>query len=113
MAFHDLTTRMKPPKNIRSLLGLNLKFVPNPSRNVSWATFDKVILPRFDRDLRVKVFMTGAEEDPENPYNPKMYAPSDWIPPNLFTPLDLRENCMPSKQLLKHSINPVDAEATS
>jgi hypothetical protein len=67
MAFHDFTTRMKPPKNLRSLLGLNLKFVPNPSRNAPWATFVKVILPRFDRDLRVKVFMAGVEEDPDNP----------------------------------------------
>jgi hypothetical protein len=39
MAFHDLTTRMKPPKNLRCLLGLNLKFVPNPPRNVPWSTF--------------------------------------------------------------------------
>jgi hypothetical protein len=101
MAFHDLTTRMKPPKNLRSLLGLNLKFVPNPSRNVPWATFEKVILPRFDRDLRVKVFMAGAEDDPENPYNPKMYAPSDLIPPNLVTPLDLRERLSAFKTALK------------
>jgi hypothetical protein len=60
MAFHDLTTRLKPPKNLRSLFGLNLKFVPNPGRNASWATIEKNILPRFDRDLRVKVFMAGA-----------------------------------------------------
>jgi hypothetical protein len=60
MAFHDLTTRLKPPKNLRSLLGLNLKFAPNPGRNASWATIKKDFLPRFDRDLRVKVFMAGA-----------------------------------------------------
>jgi hypothetical protein len=51
MAFHDLTTILNPPKNIRSLLGLNLKFVPNPRSNVPWATFKRDILPRFDRDL--------------------------------------------------------------
>jgi hypothetical protein len=63
MASHDLTTRLKPPKNLRSLLGLNLKFVPNPGRNASWASIEKDILPRFDRDLRVKVFMAGAEAE--------------------------------------------------
>jgi hypothetical protein len=51
MAFHDLTTRLNPPKNLRSLLGLNLEFFPNPRRNVPWATFERDILPRFDRDL--------------------------------------------------------------
>jgi hypothetical protein len=106
MAFHDLTTRMKPPNNVRSLLGLNLKFVPNPTRNIPWATFDKVILPRFDRYLRVKVFMEGVEEDPENPYNPKMYALSDWIPPNLFTPLDIRERLSAFKTALKTQYKP-------
>jgi hypothetical protein len=65
IAFHDLTTRMKSPKNLRYLLGLNLKFIPNPSMNVPWTTFEKLILPLFDRDLRVKVFMAGVEEDPE------------------------------------------------
>jgi hypothetical protein len=96
----------QPPKNIRSLLGLNLKFVPNPSRNVPWATFEKVILTRFDRDLRVKVFMAGAEDDPENPYNPKMYASSDWIQPKLFTPIYLRERLSAFKTALKTQYKP-------
>ena len=30
MAMHDLTTFRKPPSNIKSLLGLNLKFIPRP-----------------------------------------------------------------------------------
>jgi hypothetical protein len=99
MAFHDLTTRLKPPKNLRSLLGLNLKFVPNPGRNASWASIEKDILPRFDRDLRVKVFMAGAEA--EETYNPKMYAASEWNPPNLFTPPELRARLAAFKAALK------------
>jgi hypothetical protein len=99
MAFHDLTTRLKPPKNLRSLLGLNLKFVPNPGRNASWATIEKDILPRFDRDLRVKVFMAGATA--EETYNPKMYAASEWNPPNLFTPPELRARLAAFKAALK------------
>jgi hypothetical protein len=84
MAFHDLTTRLKPPKNLRSLICINLEFAPNPGRNASWATIEKDILLRFDRDLRVKFFVTGATEG--ETYNPKMYATFDWNPPNLFTP---------------------------
>jgi hypothetical protein len=78
MAFHDLTTRLKPPINIHSLLGLNLKFIPTPRRNTQWSKFEEEILPRFGRDRKVKVFMAGQEEDPD--YNPKMYIKSEWTP---------------------------------
>jgi hypothetical protein len=75
MAFHDLTTQLKPPRNIRSLLGLNLKFIPTPTRNTQWSKFEEEILPRFGRYLKVKVFMAGQEEDHD--YNPNMYIKSD------------------------------------
>jgi hypothetical protein len=74
-AFHDLTTRLKPPRNIRSLLGINLKFIPTPLRNTQWRKIEEDILPRFSRDLKVKVFMAKIEEDHD--YNPKMYIKSD------------------------------------
>jgi hypothetical protein len=99
MAFHDLTTRLNSPKNLRSLLGLNLRFGPNPGRNASWATIEKDILPRFYRDLRVKVFMAGAAAG--ETYNPKMYATSGWNPPNLFTPPELRARLAAFKATLK------------
>jgi hypothetical protein len=35
-----------------------------------------------------------------------MYAPSDWIPPNLFTPLDLRERLSAFKTALKTQYKP-------
>jgi hypothetical protein len=74
--------------------------------NVPWAKFEREILPRFDRDLRVKVFMAGAKTDPTNPYNPKMYTSSDWTPPNLFTPVDLRERLLAFKVALKSQYKP-------
>jgi hypothetical protein len=40
MAFHDLTARLAPAKNLRALLGLNLKFIPNPKNNVTWEEFE-------------------------------------------------------------------------
>jgi hypothetical protein len=84
MAFHDLTTRLKPPRNIRSLLGLNLKFIPTPMRNTQLRKLEEEILPRFGRDLKVKVFMAGQEEDPD--YNPKTYIKSEWTPHSFQIP---------------------------
>ena len=37
MAFHDFTKRHKPQKNLRSLLGLCLKFIPTPSLTNCWS----------------------------------------------------------------------------
>jgi hypothetical protein len=74
MAFHDLTTRIKPPKNTRSLLGLGLKFIPNPKYNVPLTNYAAESLPCFDRDLKVKSFMAGLPGDDN--FNPKLYARS-------------------------------------
>ena len=37
MAFHDFTKRHKPQKNLQSLLGLGLKFIPTPSLTNCWS----------------------------------------------------------------------------
>jgi hypothetical protein len=50
--------------------------------------------------------MAGVETDPTNPYNPNMYASSDWIPPNLFTPVDLRNKLYAFKAALKSQYKP-------
>ena len=97
MAFHDLTTRLKPPANLRSLLGLCLKFIPTPRYNTPWSVFRDHSLPRFDRSLRLKAFFahrhngTDLIDDPaafanlpdiEDDYNPRLHVPSDWYPPD-------------------------------
>jgi hypothetical protein len=98
MAFHDLTTRLKPPKNLRSLLGLNLKFVPNPRTNVPWRTYSEEVLPRLDRDVKVKIVMQNHDEDES--YSPNLYVKSDWIPPNFMLP-----RCIPGRlQAFRHAI---------
>jgi hypothetical protein len=99
MAFHNLTTRLKPPRNICSLLGLNLKFIPTPTRNTQWSKFEEEILPRFGRDLKVKVFMVGQEEDPD--YNPKMYINSEWTPHSFQIPYEIQTRLNEFKQALK------------
>jgi hypothetical protein len=50
--------------------------------------------------------MTGVETDPTNPNNPKMYSSSYWIPPNLFTPVYLRERMSAFKAALKSQYKP-------
>ena len=92
MAYHDLTTDLTPPKNLRSLLGLSLKFIPNPRHNVPWSEYTDAILPRFETDLKVKTFMAALPVDPDDQpepdknYNPRMYLRSNWRPPESVFP---------------------------
>jgi hypothetical protein len=88
MAFHNLTST-KPPKNLRSLLGLSLKFVPNPRYNVSWKVYHSTILPRLVNDLKVKTFMACKIQDADNEddgYNKRMYVRTGWTPPEHLFP---------------------------
>ena len=73
-AFHDLTTSIRPPLHLRSLLGLGHKFCPVPrftNHNL------EPTLERFGRNLRVKSFFAGAED---RDFDPKMYINTDWEP---------------------------------
>ena len=99
MAFHDLTTTKKPPLNLRSLLGLNLKFIPTPRYNTPWSYYENHTLPKFNRAMRLKAFFayrhTGTDliDDVSHPatippapntrdnYNARMHVPSHWEPP--------------------------------
>jgi hypothetical protein len=101
MAFHDLTTRLEPPKNLRSLLGLNLKFVPNPRRNVPWATSERDILPRFDRDFESIFSWQAWKLIPRTRTIQRCTLRQTGCPPNLFTPVDLRERLSAFKAALK------------
>ena len=78
-AFHDLTlpsTRI--PRNIKSLLGLGLKFCPVPK----YTTRDPSLnLNRFERNLLCKTYFGFDPDDPRREdYNPKFYSPSNWVP---------------------------------
>ena len=89
MAFHNFTTNATPPKNLRSLLGLSLKFVPNPRYNVNWKAYNSTILPRLVNDLKVKTFMACKLQDVDNEdddYNKRMYVKTGWTPPEHLFP---------------------------
>ena len=89
LAFHDLTSRLSPPKNLRSLLGLGLKFIPTPHVPTLSSTLfsDKGAFPRLHRSIDLRCFFIDSNHlDPSQPsegYNPRMYIPSEWKPPSL------------------------------
>jgi len=105
LAFHDLTTYIKPPLGLPKLLGLGQKFIPTPKWTATWEQIEKSTYLQFDRDLKVKAFCIGhmdrpqtipeelyepgREADlaqalatqPKDDYNPCMYLKSKWNPP--------------------------------
>ena len=91
-AFHDLTTQLSPPPNLRSLLGLGLKFIPAPFHSTSFAQLEQPenALPSLDRSIRLRCFFCAAgtpSSDVE--YNEKLHVPSEWDPPDTFYPKPL------------------------
>jgi hypothetical protein len=99
MAFHDLSTVLKPPKNLRSLLGLSLKFIPSPRMNVPWTAYEDHTFARFDRELKVKVFMADHEDD--GTYNPDLYVKSRWTPPPWKVPLEITRRLHSFKEAVR------------
>lgn len=113
LAFHDLTSYIKPPPGLPKLLGLGQKFIPTPRWSPTWAQIEAPTYNQFDRDLRVKAFCIGhmdrpapiPEElyepgreaelaqaiatQPKEDYNPRMYIKSQWKPPPHMVPKEL------------------------
>lgn len=82
LAFHDLTSFLAPPKNLRSLLGLDLKFCPSPrflqsSINSSFEHFKK--------DLFCKTYFAGREMN-DTSFDPKLHIGSTWCPRDWMIP---------------------------
>jgi hypothetical protein len=122
LAFHDLTTRLSPPQNLRSLLGLGLKFIPTPYKTtlLSQLHSEKGAFPRLQRTIDLKCFFIDSppldpnESSPD--YNPRMYVKSPWKPPFSLVPRPLSQRlaqfestisphfrCKPIRQnLLRH-----------
>jgi hypothetical protein len=80
---HDLrsNTKIKTviPTNIKSLLGLGLKFCPIP-RYTTNPTIVTSTLTRHRRDLQLKHCFL-KEDHPDDNYNPRLYLKSKWMPP--------------------------------
>jgi hypothetical protein len=81
MTFHDLTTAIAPPSNLQSLLGLGLKFIPNPRYTNKWSDMHDTSYYRFERDLRLRAYFSNNDPDDTPEFNPRMYVRSTWTPP--------------------------------
>jgi hypothetical protein len=87
LAFHNLTSPLKPPQNIHFLPGLGLKFIPTPHQSTlsSALLSENGELPRLSRQIDLCCFFVDSEHlnpsEPSENYNPQMDLPSDWNPP--------------------------------
>jgi hypothetical protein len=79
-AFHDLTTFIKPPPNLKSLLGNSLKFIPTKRFTHTAKYLSQNTLPRLDRDLAIKLYYAGETIENDN-FDSSMYIRSAWTPP--------------------------------
>ena len=84
-AYHNLCTEKQPPDGTARLLWHGLKFcvqkpLPKPQLD---HTFDRLTL-----DIRRKYFWRDKAPNDED-YNPKLYIPSDWEPPEATPEIEL------------------------
>ena len=87
LAYHDLTTHTKPPPGLHSTLGLGLKFIPTPKYSHTWTQIQESTMERFEKDLKIKCFVRGhMDKEDDEPFNPRMHIPSDFIPPKHLIP---------------------------
>ena len=77
MAFHDFAKQHKPQKNLRSLLGLGLKFIPTPSLTNSWSRLKKILIRRTVPLRRPKIPLCWKTPSKgTTSYDPKLYVHS-------------------------------------
>lgn len=91
LAFHDLTSKIPAPRNLRTLLGQGMKFIPTPFRTTSFLDLqtDQIGLHHLERAMRLACFFL-ARPPPEGDYNPRMTIPSEWQPHDKFFPKILK-----------------------
>ena len=82
--FHKTT---QTTKNLQSLLGLELKFIPTPSLMNSWSRVKKSRYDRLFRSVHLRFHFAGKPpSEGTTTYDPKMYVHSTWTPPHWTIP---------------------------
>ena len=92
LAFHDFTRSKQPAKNLRSLLGLGLEFIPTPRCTNTWKKLKELSMPKFTRAIHLRFHFAGTNTTPDDTYDPKIYVRSNWTPPHwTLPPVELKE----------------------
>ena len=87
LAFHDFTKTHKPEKNLRSLLGIGLKFIPTPSLTISWSRLRKTSYNQLFRSIHLRFHFAGKPPSKgTTSCDPKLYVRSKWMPPHWTIP---------------------------
>mmetsp|Transcript_1627 Transcript_1627/g.3754 ORF Transcript_1627/g.3754 Transcript_1627/m.3754 type:complete len:636 (-) Transcript_1627:2757-4664(-) len=85
--FHNLCSTSPPPRTVKGLLGLGLKFCPRPERTTNPIQFT-AMADRFRRDMHTKFFFADEYTDE---YNPKsLFIRSQWQPDTNHVPIEFR-----------------------
>ena len=80
LAFHDFTQQKQPAKNVHSLLGLGLKFIPTPHRTSTWNKLKETSMPIFQQAIHLRFHFARTKISSDDTYDPKMYVRSYWTP---------------------------------
>ena len=86
LVFHDFTRSKQPAKNLRSLLGLGLKFIPTPRYTNTWKKLRELSMPKFTRAIHLRFHFAGTNTTQDDTYDPKIYVRSNWTPPHWTMP---------------------------
>ena len=86
IVFHDFTRSKQPAKNLCSLLGLGLKFIPTPRYTNTWKKLKELLMPKFTRAIHLRFHFAGTNTTPDDTYDPKIYVRSNWTPPHFTLP---------------------------
>ena len=74
-------------KNLRSLLGLGLKFIPTPSLTNSWSRLKTSPYDRLFRSVHLRFHFAGKPpNEGTTSYESKLYVRSKWTPPHWTIP---------------------------
>ena len=81
-----LHMKKTPHKNLRSLLGLGLKFIPTPRCTNTWKKLKELSMPKFQRAIHLHFHFAGTDITQDDTYDPKLYVRSNWTPPHWTLP---------------------------
>ena len=86
LAFHDFTRSKQPAKNLSSLLGLGLKFIPTPRYTNIWKKLKDLSMPKITQAIHICFHFARTNTTPDDTYDPRIYVWSNWTPPHWTLP---------------------------